>query len=73
VIPTFDDNGFLPPGVHPATLAEIRDRFGGSSEIRRAQMDSITWMIDVAARARVDRFFAVDRMLRTKGMVEVVP
>jgi hypothetical protein len=133
VIPAFDAEGFLPPGVHPATLAEIRDRFGGPSEIRRAQMESIGWLIDLAVRAGVsrivlngsfvtniidpndvdcvlliapgasidpaaedelmqglpfldislvgqkdfdyfiDRFFAVDRMLRTKGMIEVVP
>ena len=133
MIPAFDAEGFLPPGIHPATLDEIRDRFGGPSEIRRAQIDSIGWMIDLAARAGVvrivlngsfvtniiepndvdcvlligpgapkdqtaedelvqglpfldislvgqkdfdyfvDRFFAVDRMLRAKGMIEVVP
>ena len=133
MIPAFDAEGFLPPGVHPATLAEIRDRFGGPSEIRRAQMESIVWLLDLAARAGVarivlnggfvsniiepndvdcvllvrpgaskdpaaedellqglpfldislvgqkdfnyfvDRFFAVDRTLRTKGMIEVVP
>lgn len=133
MIPPFDAEGFLPPGVHLATLDEIRNRFGGSSEIRRAQMESIIWLINLAARAGVlrivlngsfvtniiepndvdcvlligpgaprdpaaedellqglpfldislvgqkdfdyfvDRFFAVDRMLRTKGMIEVVP
>src|SRR6267154_6901426 len=51
MIPAFDAEGFLPPGVHPATLDEIRDRFGGPSEIRRAQMESIGWLIDLAARA----------------------
>ena len=133
MIPAFDADGLLPPGVHPATLAEIRDRFGGSSEIRRAQVESIGWMTDLAVRAGiarivlngsfvtniiepndvdcvlligpgtskdqaaedellqglpfldislvgqkdfdyfVDRFFAADRMLRIKGMIEVVP
>jgi hypothetical protein len=132
VIPAFDAEGFLPSGVHPATLVEIRHRFGGPSEIRRAQMESIGWLIDLAGRAGalrivlngsfvtniiepndvdcvlligpgaskdqaaedellqglpfldislvgqkdfdyfVDRFFAVDRMLRSKGMIEVV-
>jgi hypothetical protein len=38
MIPPFNELGFLPPGVHAATLAEIRDRFGGFSEIRRAQV-----------------------------------
>jgi hypothetical protein len=45
VIPAFDADGFLPSGVHPATLREIRDRFGGPSEIRRTQMESIDWLI----------------------------
>jgi len=132
VIPDFNGDGFLPPGVHPATLDEIRDRFGGPSEIRRDQMESIGWLIDLAVRAGVqriilngsfvtdiiepndvdcvllispgvskdataedeliqglpfldisvvgqkdfdyfvNRFFAVDRMQRTKGMIEVV-
>jgi hypothetical protein len=132
VIPAFNAEGFLPPGVHRATLVEIRDRFGGPSEIRRAQLESIGWLIDLASRAGVarivlngsfvtntiepndvdcvllidprasidpaaedelvqglpfldislvgqkdfdyfiDRFFAVDRMLQNKGMIEVV-
>jgi len=132
MIPPFNESGFLPPGVYPATLAEIRDRFGGPSEIRRSQIDSIGWLIDLAARAGVQRiilngsfvtdimepndvdcvlligsgpsndsaaedellqglpfldislvgpkdfdyfirrFFAVDRTLQTKGMIEVV-
>ena len=133
MIPDFNADGFLPPGVHRATLSEIRERFGGPSEIRRAQMESVGWLIDLAARAGVqrivlngsfvtniidpndvdcvlligpgasknpaaedelllglpfldislvgqnefdyfvERFFAVDRMLKIKGMVEVVP
>jgi len=132
VIPPFDADGFLPVGVHRATLDEIRVRFGGPSEVRRAQMDSVGWMVDLATRAGVarivlngsfvthiiepndvdcvllvspggakdqaaenellqglpfldislvgqkdfdyfvNRFFAADRMLRSKGMIEVV-
>jgi hypothetical protein len=55
MIPPFNDSGFLPPGVHPATLAEIEERFGRSSELRRVQMDSVRWMIDLARRAGVQR------------------
>ena len=133
MIPPFNESGFLPPGVHRATLAEIRTRFGGPSEIRRAQMDSLGWLIDLATRAGIQRvilngsfvtdimepndvdcvlligpgpspdpaaedellqglpfldillvgpkdfdyfvhrFFAYDRTLQTKGMIEVVP
>jgi hypothetical protein len=55
MIPPFDENGCLPVGIHPATLDEIDARFGQSSELRRVQMDSIRWMIDVAARAGAER------------------
>ncbi len=55
MIPPFDDSGWLPPGVHPATLAEIEDRFGRQSELRRVQMESVRWMVDLAVRAGVQR------------------
>jgi hypothetical protein len=55
MIPPFDDSGFLPPGVHPATLTEIESRFGRESELRRAQMESVRWMVDLAIRSGVRR------------------
>jgi len=55
MIPPFDDSGFLPPGVHPATLAEIEARFGILSELRRVQMESVRWMAELAVRAGVQR------------------
>lgn len=55
MIPAFDDSGYLPPGVHPATLAEIDARFGRESELRRVQMESVRWMVELAARAGVQR------------------
>jgi len=55
MIPPFDDSGGLPPGVHAATLAEIDERFGRTSELRRVQMESVRWMIELARRAGVQR------------------
>jgi hypothetical protein len=55
MIPPFDESGCLPPGVHPATLAEIEARFARQSEIRRVQMDSVRWMVELAVRAGVQR------------------
>ncbi len=55
MIPPFDDSGCLPPGIHPATLAEIEERFGRPSELRRAQMESLRRMVELAARAGVER------------------
>jgi hypothetical protein len=37
--------------VHGATLVEIEARFGRESEIRRVQMESVKWMLDLAVRA----------------------
>ena len=55
MIPPFDDSGFLPPGIHAATLDEIEARFGRESELRRVQMESVRWMADLAKRAGVQR------------------
>jgi len=55
MIPPYDEFGFLPPGVHPATLGEIEARFGRQSEIRRVQMESFRWMVELAVRAGVQR------------------
>ncbi len=49
------DSGVLPSGLHRATVAEIEIRFGRNSEIRRVQMESIRWMIDLAVRLGVSR------------------
>lgn len=55
MIPPFEDSGYLPPGLHPARLAEIEMRFGGPSELRRVQMESVHWLVDLAIRAGVER------------------
>jgi hypothetical protein len=55
MIPEFNEHGYLPPGIHRATLAEIEERFGRSSEIRRIQMQSLHWLADLARRAGIER------------------
>jgi hypothetical protein len=55
MIPPFDENGVLPLGVYPATLDEIDARFGRQSELRRVQMESVRWMVELAIRAGVER------------------
>ena len=55
MIPPFDDHGYLPAGVHPATLDEVAARFGSDSELRRVQMQSLRWLVDLARRAGVLR------------------
>jgi hypothetical protein len=55
MIPEFDDQGYLPPGIHPETLDEIAERFGNDPEIRRVQVESLRWLVDLAQRAGVLR------------------
>ena len=55
MIPPFNEFGYLPPGIHPATLDEIDERFGQLSEIRSTEMKSIRWMVELATRAGVQR------------------
>ena len=55
MVPGFNEHGYLPPGVHGATLEEVADRFGQGSELRRVEMESLRWMVDLAWRAGVLR------------------
>jgi hypothetical protein len=55
MIPPFNDQGYLPQGVHGAILDEIEQRFGQESDVRRVQMESLRWLADLARRAGVRR------------------
>ena len=55
MIPAFDDNGYLPPGLHRATIEEVDTRFGSDSELRKVQMESLNWLLDLAHRAGISR------------------
>jgi hypothetical protein len=55
MIPGFNDEGYLPAGIHEATLEEVTARFGQASEIRRVQIDSIGWLLDLARRVGGER------------------
>jgi hypothetical protein len=55
VIPELDQYGNLPPGIHSATLAEVEERFGRSTEVRRTQMQSLYWLADLAKPAGIER------------------
>ncbi len=55
MIPASNEDGYLPPGIHGATLEEVAQRFGQGSELRRIQMESLHWLVDLARRAKVLR------------------
>ena len=56
MIPEFDARGYLPPGIHPATIDEVGQRFGRQSEIRRVQFESVCWLANLARKAKVIKF-----------------
>ena len=55
MIPDFDEQGYLPPGIHTATIEEVALRFGTQSELRRVQTESLRWLMDLARAAGVQR------------------
>jgi len=55
MIPEFNEDGYLPPGIHPATLDEIAARFGKEPELRQVQMESLRWLVDLAKLVGVQR------------------
>ena len=55
MIPPFNEHGYLPTGVHQATVDEVDVRFGRESEVRRVQMESLRWLADLARRVGVER------------------
>lgn len=55
MIPDFEDNGCLPPGIYRASLEEVIARFGRGSENREAQAASLQWLIPICRRAGIVR------------------
>ena len=55
MIPEFNDEGYLPPGIHRATLEEIASRFAREPELRQVQMESLRWLLDLCKRAGIQR------------------
>lgn len=66
MIPNLNDNGYLPSGVHVATIEEVLERFGSGSEERVAEGQSLQWLIPMCRRAGIARLiiggsFVTDR------------
>lgn len=56
MLPPFQPNGSLPPGVHEATWGELTLRFG-TSDRRRALLAGLRVALRALARAGCSRFF----------------
>jgi len=79
MLPRFSEHGYLPPGIHPCTVAELVDRFGSGSPEREVETQELLGFIQVLVAADDDdleawamRDFGTDREQRPKGVVEVL-
>jgi len=55
MLPTFDDFGNLPPGMHRCGVAELVARFGSGSPERVAEIDELQHFIEAAKSAGIRR------------------
>ena len=55
MIPDLNDDGYLQAGIHSATLEEIAARFGQEPELRRTQMESLRWLVELAKGVGIQR------------------
>jgi predicted nucleotidyltransferase len=56
-LPTFEPDGNLPPGLHPATLEEVLVRFGGTSHQREIVSHRLSRIYNLAVSTKMlDRF-----------------
>jgi hypothetical protein len=68
-LPPFTANGYLPPGIHRATLAEVLERFGSSSSqrmlvgLRLECIYSVVWATGHLARCVVFGSFVTAKPL----------
>jgi hypothetical protein len=47
-IPSFLENGLLPPGLHHADMSEVEDRFGKSTPRRRELFERLKMFVELA-------------------------
>jgi hypothetical protein len=55
LIPDLNELGYLPPGVHIASLDEVIARFGVGNEQRQAQAESLRWLLPVCRQGGIAR------------------
>ena len=67
MIPPFDENGNLPPGIHQATWAEIVGRFGGT-EHRRQLLGGLCAALDSLKTAGCKRAYIDGSLITSKDV-----
>ena len=67
MIPPFDDNGNLPPGIHEGTWTQIAERFG-TSEHRRGLLNGLRAALDSLKAAGCKRAYIDGSLITTKDI-----
>jgi hypothetical protein len=67
MVPAFDENGNLPPGVHEATWPEIVDRFG-TSEHRQELLSGLRAALDSLKAAGCKRAYIDGSLITNKDV-----
>lgn len=58
MLPSLNENGDLPPGIHPATWTEVAGLFGIGSETRVRALARLRYVHELAARTgKLKRFY----------------
>jgi hypothetical protein len=55
MLPQFNNNGYLPPGIHLCTAEELADRFGEGSPERVVETQELLDFVAWAKQAGIDR------------------
>jgi len=74
-IPPLNEHGFLPAGLHLASLEQVEAQFGLTTEIRRALYRRLAEYIDLARHVGAVRFFIGGSFVSSKpepGDVDIV-
>ena len=66
MIPAYNDEGYLPPGIHPANVEEIAARFGTGSELREVQMESLHWLVELGRALELAGSLSMEALSPTK-------
>src|SRR5579885_1760154 len=68
ILPAFNAEGDLPPGVHRATLSQVLERFGRGTARRRAVADRLNRIYQLAASTgQLARFFVFGSFITAKA------
>ena len=66
-LPAFNEGGELPPGVHPATLAEVLQRFGAARPSGAAVSDRLNRLYQLVASTGQLRFVVFGSFVTAKS------